>query len=198
MEGYCGSLVENADHTLFVCARWGVERETVGRAVGAQLTPDTIVPPMLQSKQIWMLIESFVTLVMQTREIDGRAERDDNGFQLKSHRSLHPRSCVLGGLGCPRRPGEESSFSSPCWRGQSTSLTGVFPWMGDLGERITKESYVTLSWNQLPGKFKDERRFRGQCIGSREGFFFCFNRYVQSRPQRILYSVYKRFRYFSF
>ena len=23
---YCGSLVENAEHTLFVCARWGVER----------------------------------------------------------------------------------------------------------------------------------------------------------------------------
>ena len=37
---YCGSLVENAEHTLFVCARWGAEREAVGRAVGAHLTPD--------------------------------------------------------------------------------------------------------------------------------------------------------------
>ena len=26
---YCGSLVENAEQTLFVCARWGAEREAV-------------------------------------------------------------------------------------------------------------------------------------------------------------------------
>ena len=78
---YCGSLVENAEHTLFVCARWGAEREAVGRAVGAQLTPDTMVSLMLQSEQIWMLIESFVTLVMKTRELDGRAERGNNGGQ---------------------------------------------------------------------------------------------------------------------
>ena len=53
---YCGSLVDNAEHTLFVCARWGVEREAVGREVGAQLTPDTMVSLMLQSEWIWMLI----------------------------------------------------------------------------------------------------------------------------------------------
>ena len=40
---YCGSLVENSGHTLFVCARWGAEREAVGLAVGALLTPDTMV-----------------------------------------------------------------------------------------------------------------------------------------------------------
>ena len=76
---YCGSVVENAEHTLFVCARWGAEREAVDRAVVAQLTPDTMVILMLQSEQIWMLIESFVTLVMMTRELDGRAERGNNG-----------------------------------------------------------------------------------------------------------------------
>ena len=75
---YCGSLVENAEHTLFVCARWGAEREAVGRAVGAQLTPDTMVSLMLQSEQIWMLIESFVTLVMKWLELNGRAERGNN------------------------------------------------------------------------------------------------------------------------
>ena len=57
--------MENAEHTLFVCARWGAETEAVGRAVGAQLTPDTIVSLMLQSEQIWMFIESLVTLVMK-------------------------------------------------------------------------------------------------------------------------------------
>ena len=71
--------MENAEHTLFVCARWGAEREAFGRAVGAQLTPDTMVSHILQSEQIWMLIESFVTLVMKTRELDGRVERGSNG-----------------------------------------------------------------------------------------------------------------------
>ena len=58
-----------------------VQREAVGRAVGVQLTLDTMVSLMLQSEQIWMLIESFVTLVMKTRELDGRAERINNEGQ---------------------------------------------------------------------------------------------------------------------
>ena len=73
--------MENVKHTLFVCAMWGAEREAVGRAVGAQLTPDTMVSLMLQYEQIWMLIESFVTLVMKKRELDRRAERGNNGGQ---------------------------------------------------------------------------------------------------------------------
>ena len=78
---YCGSLVQNAEHTLFVCARWGTEREVVSWAVNAQLTPDTMVSLMIQPEQIWMLIESFVTLVMKTRELDRRAERGNNRGQ---------------------------------------------------------------------------------------------------------------------
>ena len=49
---YCESLVENAEHTLFDCARWGAEMEAVGRAVGAHLTPDTMVSLMPQYEQI--------------------------------------------------------------------------------------------------------------------------------------------------
>ena len=55
--------------------------EAVGRAVRPQLTPDTMVSLMLQFEQIWMLIESFVTLAMKTRDPDGRAERGDNEGQ---------------------------------------------------------------------------------------------------------------------
>ena len=78
---YCGSLVDNAEHALFVCAKWGATREALGQAVGAELTPDTMVSLMLQSEQIWMFIESFVTLMMKTRELDERAERGNNGGQ---------------------------------------------------------------------------------------------------------------------
>ena len=49
--------------------------------MGTQLTPDTMVSLMLQSEQIWMNIESFVTLVMKTRELDGRAELGNNEGQ---------------------------------------------------------------------------------------------------------------------
>ena len=73
--------MDNAEHTLFFCASWGMAREAVGREVDAQLTPDTMVSLMLQSEQKWILIESFVTLVIKTRELDGRAERGSNGGQ---------------------------------------------------------------------------------------------------------------------
>ena len=43
--------------------------------------------------------------------------------------------------------------------------------MGVPGERMMEESYATLSLNQPPVQFKAEKRFRGRCIGSREGFF---------------------------
>ena len=67
--------VDNAEHALFVCAKWGVAREALGQAVGAELTPDTMVSLMRN----WMLIESFVTLVMKTRELDGRRDRNNEG-----------------------------------------------------------------------------------------------------------------------
>ena len=57
--------VDTAEHALFVCAKWDVVRKTLGQTVGAELTPDTIVPLMLQSERLWTLIETFVTLVMK-------------------------------------------------------------------------------------------------------------------------------------
>ena len=95
--------MENAEHKLFVCARWGVVKEAVGQAVGAQFNPDAMVSLMLQPEQIWMLVESFVTLVMKTRELDGCAERSRNEGQQNLHRGLHPRSCVSSGLSCPKK-----------------------------------------------------------------------------------------------
>ena len=40
-----------------------------------------MIPLMVQSERKWMLIESFVTLVMKTRELDGRVERGNNEGQ---------------------------------------------------------------------------------------------------------------------
>ena len=78
---YCDSPVDNAEHALFVCAKWGAAREALGQAVGAELTPDTMVSLMLQSERFWKLIESFITLVMSTRELDGRREPNNGEGQ---------------------------------------------------------------------------------------------------------------------
>ena len=71
---YCAFSVENVEHTLFVCARWGVAREASGQAVSAELTPDTMVSLMLQSEGAWKHIESFIILVMRTKNLDGWRE----------------------------------------------------------------------------------------------------------------------------
>ena len=81
MCSYCDSRVDNAEQALFVSAKWDVAREALGQAVGSELTPDTIVSLMLQSERNWMLIESFVTLVMKTRELYGRRERNNGESQ---------------------------------------------------------------------------------------------------------------------
>ena len=78
---YCDFPVDNAEHALFVCAKLGVASEALGQTASAELTPDTMVPLMLQSERIWTLIESFVTLVMKTRELDGRRERNNGEGQ---------------------------------------------------------------------------------------------------------------------
>ena len=78
---YCDFPVDTAKHALFVCAKWGLAREALDQAVGAKLTSDTMIPLMLQSERFWTLIELFVTLVMKTRELDGRRERNNGEGQ---------------------------------------------------------------------------------------------------------------------
>ena len=72
---YCDFPVDTAEHALFVFAKWGMAWRALSQAVGAKLTPYMMVPLMLQSERLLTLIESFVTLVMNTRELDGRRDR---------------------------------------------------------------------------------------------------------------------------
>ena len=78
---YCDFPADTAEHALFVCAKWGVAREALGQAVGSGLTPDTMVPLMLQSEWFWTLIVSSFTLVMKTRELDERREGNNGDGQ---------------------------------------------------------------------------------------------------------------------
>ena len=56
-------------------------REAVGRAASAELIPDTMVPLMLQSDGVWKYIESFITFIMRTKNLDGRKKRSDGEGQ---------------------------------------------------------------------------------------------------------------------
>ena len=59
---YCDFPVDTTEHALFVCAKWGVAREALGQAVGADVTLDTMVPLMLQSERFWTLINHSLHL----------------------------------------------------------------------------------------------------------------------------------------
>ena len=63
--------------THCLSAKLGVAREAVGWVVNAELTPDTLAPLTLQSEDVWKHIKSFITLVMRTKDLDGRRERSN-------------------------------------------------------------------------------------------------------------------------
>ena len=63
--GRCGA------HSLRL-AKWGVAKEAVGWAVDVELTPDTMIPLMLQSEEVWKYSVPFISLVMRTKDPDGR------------------------------------------------------------------------------------------------------------------------------
>ena len=91
---YCESLVDNAQHTFFVCAMWGVATEVVGRAVGAQLTPDTMVSLMLQFEQRWMLIET----TRASRNCIGACTRDPSPRADLAARVFRGRNLIIPSL----------------------------------------------------------------------------------------------------
>ena len=76
---YCGSPVDDAEHTLFACGEWIVAEEAASQAVGAELTPETMVPLMLKSEECWQHVESFITHVMRTKDLDRRSMEEKNG-----------------------------------------------------------------------------------------------------------------------
>ena len=52
--------------------KWSVARGAVCRVVSAELTLDSIFSPRLKFEQSWKQIESFITQVIRTEDMDGR------------------------------------------------------------------------------------------------------------------------------
>lgn len=72
----CHSPCDDADHVFFSCDRWLRKRRDLEVMVGADLSSDTIVGLMLNSKKNWKLIKDFVNQVMSTRESEERDRQE--------------------------------------------------------------------------------------------------------------------------
>jgi hypothetical protein len=70
---HCEASIDDAEHTLFNCSAWSDYRLELERDLGRPYTPETMVPIMLESEELWNLIQNFVEHVMSTKE---EAERE--------------------------------------------------------------------------------------------------------------------------
>lgn len=73
---YCGN-VDTVEHTIFECSRWEGYRETACKALGYALTPDTLVPKMIETKANWKHIHRMIADIMSRKEKEER-ERQSN------------------------------------------------------------------------------------------------------------------------
>lgn len=69
---YCGADVDDAEHTFFRCPRWDRERANMNLSQGRNITVETMIEAMIERKEAWKTIESFITKIVQTKEKDDK------------------------------------------------------------------------------------------------------------------------------
>lgn len=69
---FCACDYDDAEHTLFHCTEWKSSREAAEMKIGEKLTKDNMVNKMLESRQNWNDISTFVSAVMKRKELDQR------------------------------------------------------------------------------------------------------------------------------
>ncbi|KAL1454425.1 hypothetical protein WDU94_010684 [Cyamophila willieti] len=74
---YC-SGTDTPDHTMFHCVRFDMERRTCCLETGCNITPDNIVPCMLENQQQWNRIARFLEKVMLQKEADERTRQTNS------------------------------------------------------------------------------------------------------------------------
>jgi len=63
----CGSgIVEDAQHVLFECRRFGYDRSILMETTGARVRPETFVPLMLQKEANWEATAAYAASVLRT------------------------------------------------------------------------------------------------------------------------------------
>ncbi|XP_051158198.1 uncharacterized protein LOC127279714 [Leptopilina boulardi] len=69
---YCQFPVDKAEHTLFACSRWDLERQAMFTGVNSTVAPENMVALMIQFLENWRFIETFIITVMMRKDLDGR------------------------------------------------------------------------------------------------------------------------------
>ncbi|KAI5722031.1 hypothetical protein M8J76_002642 [Diaphorina citri] len=69
-------MIDNAEHTLFVCPRWGQQRERTNNLVGRRLTKENLIECMLFSERNWKEVKKLTGEIMREKAEIERMERE--------------------------------------------------------------------------------------------------------------------------
>uniref|UniRef100_A0A2S2NQQ6 Reverse transcriptase domain-containing protein n=1 Tax=Schizaphis graminum TaxID=13262 RepID=A0A2S2NQQ6_SCHGA len=74
----CGDPEDDVEHTFFRCDRWARGLTELETTVGEDVTPETIIPIMLNSRGKWEAVEGYVRKILTTKE-EEEFQRHING-----------------------------------------------------------------------------------------------------------------------
>jgi len=73
---HCEAAEDNAEHTMFHCSRWVVEREAVNQVLG-EFLPGTAVQKMVSNRKCWDAVAAFASIVLLQKEDAERLRRGE-------------------------------------------------------------------------------------------------------------------------
>lgn len=68
----CKAPMDDAEHAFFSCDRWWRQRRELEARIEAEFTPESAVNQMMENRNHWEAITSFITNVLSTREEEER------------------------------------------------------------------------------------------------------------------------------
>lgn len=92
---YCPELDDTAEHALFKCSRWDLQRAGLTCATNGTEDPREIMERMLSSKATWDRVADILTAIVRAKEEDERRRQAEEG----------PPNGVRNGRGGRRRRG---------------------------------------------------------------------------------------------
>ncbi|XP_041451300.1 uncharacterized protein LOC121404949 [Drosophila obscura] len=85
----CGTgIVEDAQHVLFECHRFGYERQELEATAGARISAETLVPLMLAEPRVWEAAAVFACSVMRTLRSLERSCTSCQKFQAQQRKPV--------------------------------------------------------------------------------------------------------------
>ena len=66
----CGQAVDNAEHTLFICSQWNLQRGVLREKIG-EFSPGNMVELMLKKEENWDAVAKYVETVLRAKKRNG-------------------------------------------------------------------------------------------------------------------------------